>query len=242
MLCITWFQIPVASLMAWLGFENKEEATLFCQCHGFPVDNTKEIVHFERSSYIEEPEKFPSTRRSFLLIENKRLCSVSQIIANGPLPTDPTTDHKPQNSFDNNGYLLREAWLDNSFTDQKHVAAVHPSTTPRLAANVKQSSPLRRLPEITMQHQVPTYQATIASRPPVTSIISSTILESVWNQLLTSTVDEIARETLVSVLNQQIRIKKIAGHFFQIFMTEFMRYFFLVNNLCFLNMHLNLWT
>ena len=212
--------------MAWLGFENQEETTLFCQCHGLSVDNTRETVHFERSSYIEVPEKFPSTRRSFLLIENKRLCSISQIIANGPLPIDPTTDHTPQNSFDNNGYLLKEAWLDNSSADQRHVITIHPSTTSRLATNVMQSSPLSRLQvlENTMQHQVQTHQMISASRSHVTPIISSTILESVWNQLLTSTVEEITREMLVSVINQQIKIKKIVGDVFQTYMIEFMRY------------------
>lgn len=208
--------------MAWLGFENKEEVTLFCQCHGLLVDDTKELVHFERSSYIEEPEKFPSTRRSFLLIENKRMCSVSQIIANGPLSIDPTIDHKPQNSFDNHGYLLKEAWLDNSFTD--HVGTTHPSTAPQLAINAMQTSSLTRLPKNNLQLQAPIYHASSASKQRVTSTLSSTMLESVWNPLLTSTVEEFIRETIVTILNQQMRIKKIAGHIFQIYMTEFVRY------------------
>lgn len=101
-------QIQLASLGNLLGFEGPEEVAAWCEAHGLPVDMSKAIVNFERSSFIEIPEKFPSLRRSFRLIESKRIYSVGQIIANGPMPEDPTPKHQPHNSFDSSGILLRE--------------------------------------------------------------------------------------------------------------------------------------
>lgn len=68
-------------------------------------------MSFERSSFIELPERFPPLRRSFRLIEKKRTCLVSRILANGPVPADPTPNHQPCNSFDQSGMLLKEAWM-----------------------------------------------------------------------------------------------------------------------------------
>lgn len=98
----------LSSLVNLLGFEDEEEAAVWCECHGLPFD--KKAVKFDRTSFIELPEKFPPMRRSSL-IESKRISSVSKFIARGLVPEDPTLHHTPLSSFDCNGSLLQEAWL-----------------------------------------------------------------------------------------------------------------------------------
>ena len=100
--------MQLASLVNLLGFEDEEEAELWCECHGLPFDI--KVVKFDRTSFVELPEKFPPMRRSSL-IENKLISSVSNCISKGVIPEDPTLHHTPLNSFDCNGLLLQEAWL-----------------------------------------------------------------------------------------------------------------------------------
>lgn len=105
-----------------LGYEDIEEAALWCEYYGLPIDPVKKVVKFDRSSFIESPEKFPPMRRSSL-IENKRTSSVSESIAKGIVPEDPTLYHTPLNSFDSNGQLLKEAWLAE---DQGELVKIFP--------------------------------------------------------------------------------------------------------------------
>lgn len=174
------------------------------------VDNTKEIVNFERNGYIELPEKFPPKRRSFSLIESKRISSVSQIIANGPLPIDPTVNHAPQNSFDSNGYLLKEAWLDGSVPDIKPFSSNLSSGT---------STQFR---ESKIKHEAPIFESSIARRR-TSSSVTPAVLGYFWSELLESTIEEIILEILTDISKQQ-KIMKIADRVYQVYMNEFMRY------------------
>lgn len=112
--------MQLSSLVNILGYEDNEEAALWCECYGLPIDHLKKVVKFDRSSFIEGPEKFPPMRRSSL-IENKRTSLVSETIAKGRTPEDPTLYHTPLSSFDSNGLLLKEAWLTEDQGEQKNL-------------------------------------------------------------------------------------------------------------------------
>jgi hypothetical protein len=94
-----------------LGFEDQEEAGTWCQYHGLAVDLDKDIIHLERSGFIQMPDNFPPKRRSLRLIESKRRSSISRVIANGQVDFNAALNHQPHISFDEHGYLLKEAWL-----------------------------------------------------------------------------------------------------------------------------------
>lgn len=101
-----------------LGFENAEEACAWCDAHGLSVDVEKDLLLLDRRTFIEMPEKFPPIRRSFHLIESKRSGPLCQIIANGPINTNVLANHRPQNSFDLNGYLKKEALFEDENADE----------------------------------------------------------------------------------------------------------------------------
>lgn len=101
-----------------LKFENPDEALSWCETHGLRVELDKDVVLLSRSSFIDLPEKFPPIRRSFRLIEGKRNGPLSLIIANRPINTEALASHRPQNSFDPNGFLKKEALFDDEHARQ----------------------------------------------------------------------------------------------------------------------------
>lgn len=113
-------------MIAILGYEDEQEAASWCQCYGLPIDSLKRTVKFDRSTFVEDPEKIPSMRRSSI-IEGKRKTLVSECIAKGLVPEDPTVNHVPFNSFSSNGYLLKEAW---SLDDNEEVDSANPPSAP----------------------------------------------------------------------------------------------------------------
>lgn len=183
------------SLVNLLGYEDVEEAAIWCEYHGLPLDPLKNTVKFERPSFIELPEKFPPMRRSSL-IENKRIFSVSKCIAKSLVPEDPTLHHIPLNSFDCNSVLLQEAWLAE---DQGEL--------------VKASL----LPVVTSTVTAPTYIS-------VSPSMIETISVRVRNELILATVNEILEEIVQQLVAQQI-IVKTAHRIFRQLLEEFTRYY-----------------
>ena len=104
-------QFPLSNFIDMLGFEDQEEAGTWCQYHGLAVDLDKDIIHLERSGFIQMPDNFPPKRRSLRLIESKRRSSISRVIANGQVDFNAALNHQPHISFDEHGYLHKKAWL-----------------------------------------------------------------------------------------------------------------------------------
>jgi len=178
-----------------LGFEDEEEAIAWCQCHNLSVDEHSEAITLERTSFIEMPEKFPNKRRSFQLIENKRTCPVSQIIANGRLPLDQTLNHEPHNSFDQNGVLFRHSWLaDDQAVEQ--VVAYEPNQKP--------------------------FAAVEQQNLPVSSFVKEAVSKNIFNQLIDFTVGEFvflsAQETL-----RERKVIKLTKLCYETFICDFIR-------------------
>ena len=165
------------SLVNLLGYEDVEEAAIWCEFHGLPLDPLKNTVKFERPCFIELPEKFPPMRRSSL-IENKRISSVSKCIAKSLMPEDPTWHHIPLNSFDCYGVLLPEAWLAE---DQGEFVRASLLPVPSTIT-------------------APTY-ATVSQN------VIETISVRVRNELILVTVNEILEEIVQQLVAQQIKVK-----------------------------------
>lgn len=134
------------------------------------MDASKETVYLERSSFIDLPEKFPPLRRSFQLIESKRTSPVSAIIANGPVPPDPTGSHQPHNSFDEKGVLLKEAWFAEDQCDEAQL-----------------------LPVMTFSGATST-SSTVSVSLPVLESICGTVAEEVISSTVKETVFELAKQ------------------------------------------------
>lgn len=177
----------LTSLVNLLGFEDEEEAAVWCECHGLPIDLTKRTVKFDRTTFVELPEKFPQMRRSSL-IESKRLVTVSECLANGPIHEDPTLHHVPQNSFDNKGFLLREALLIEEHVDSKEMQ-VEAICNPSAQIAISASSPFN-----------------------LTEPISSRICNELLRMIVDEFVDEIARQTVMQKALHRISVL-IAGNF-----------------------------
>ncbi|KZS21198.1 Germinal-center associated nuclear-like protein [Daphnia magna] len=171
-------QIQLNSLVSLLGYEDEEEAASWCECHGLPLDFEKNTVKFDRSSFIELPEKFPSMRRSSI-IESKRTSLVSKCIAKNDVPEDPTLHHTPCNSFDSNGVLLQEAWLAEDH--EELVTTIAPPAVP----------PTTKSP------------ASISILPNLIENISIRI----HNELINTTVYGIAKEIAVQVAIQNAKVQ-----------------------------------
>jgi hypothetical protein len=182
------------SLINLLGYEDEEEAAIWCEYHGLPLDPQKKTVKFDRSSFIELPEKFPPMRRSSL-IENKRTSSVSNCIAKSGVPEDPTLHHTPLNSFDCNGVLLPEAWLT-----EDQVELVKASQVPAVSSTIT----------------APTYTS-------VPQNMVETMSVRVRNELIIATVNEILEEIVQQMVVEQIKVKTTHRIFRQL-LEEFTRY------------------
>jgi hypothetical protein len=182
------------SLVNLLGYEDTDEAAIWCEYHGLPLDPLKNTVKFDRSSFIELPEKFPPMRRSSL-IENKRISSVSKCIAKSLVPEDPTLHHIPLNSFDCNGVLLQEAWLAEDQSD-----LVKASILPTLPSSIT----------------APTYI-------PVSQNMIETITVRVRNELIMTSVNEILEEIVQQMVVQQMKVKTTHRIFRQL-LEDFTRY------------------
>ncbi|KAI9558454.1 hypothetical protein GHT06_015241 [Daphnia sinensis] len=184
-------QIQLNNLVSLLGYEDEEEAATWCECHGLPIDFEKNAVKFDRSSFIELPEKFPPMRRSSI-IESKRTSSVSKCIAKNDVPEDPTLHHTPFNSFDSNGMLLQEAWLAEDH--EELVATIAPPAAP---STTKLPASFTILPNLTEN---------IAIR--------------IQNELINTTVYEIAKEIAVQVAIQNAKVQ-IAHRIFKQCLDDF---------------------
>ena len=180
-----------------LGFEDKEEAAAWCQCHNLPVDEHSDTIALERTTFVETPEKFPNKRRSFQLIENKRTCPVSQIIANGRVPLDQAlSNHQPHNSFDQNGILYRHSWLADDQTVEKVV-----SYEPAQNALVVTEQP----------HSL------------VSSFVRETVTSTIFNQVIDSTVGELLFQLAQEVQREQHNIFKLTKFYYESFIRDFTR-------------------
>lgn len=186
--------MQLGSLVSLLGYEDEEEAAVWCECHGLPLDPQKSTVKFDRSSFVEMPEKFPSMRRSSI-IESKRTSSISKCIAKSLVPEDPTLHHTPLNSFDSNGVLLQEAWLAEDH--EELVTALAPQTRP----------PIIKSPSCT------------SILPNLIENISIKIRSEIVNTTVNDIVREIALQAVIK--NAQVRT---SHRIFKQFLDDFMRY------------------
>ena len=193
------FQIQLSNLVNLLGFEDKEEAITWCQCHGLPVDLNSETITFERTTFIEMPEKFPSKRRSHQLIERKRNCPVSVIIGNGQLPVDPSLNHCPHDSFDSTGVLLKEAWM----AEDQGIARQSCLSEPREQQHLQQAS--------------------LEPASVVSHAVKEAISRNIFTQVIDSTVGELVLSTTQEVLREHA-ILKMSKLVFEAYVKDFVRY------------------
>lgn len=170
----------LSSLVKLLGYKDVEEVSLLCECHGLPFDSFKQVVKFDRSCFLDNPVKVPPMRRSSL-IENKRKSSVSEIIAKRRVPEDPTLHHEPLNSFDEAGYLRREAWYTE---EQVELLKIFPSTV-NLSADGS---------NITT----------------VSSTFIESLSVRVQNELINSTVKKFLVEICTQVVSDELLVNKTA--------------------------------
>ncbi|XP_057368752.1 germinal-center associated nuclear protein-like [Daphnia carinata] len=171
-------QIQLNNLVSLLGYEDEEEAGTWCECHGLPIDFDKKAVKFDRTSFIELPEKFPPMRRSSI-IESKRTSSVSKCIAKNDVPEDPTLHHTPFNSFDSNGMLLQEAWLA-----EEHEELVTTIAPPAVPSTTKPPASISIVPNLI-----------------------ENITMRIHRELISSTVYEITKEIALQVAIQNAKVQ-----------------------------------
>lgn len=190
------FQLLLNNLANILGFEDENETASWSECYGLPIDPFKKIVKLDRSTFIEVPEKFPPMRRSSI-IESKRRLRVSECIAKGLVPEDPTPNHVPTNSFDNNGYLLKETWS--------------PDDREELEKAIKPAIPVT---------------STIVKLPS-TAAFTSSLVESFSRRtcidLINSTAEEILVEVAQLTMSQAGMIVKLSSHVYENYLMEFIR-------------------
>ncbi|GAB6033474.1 Germinal-center associated nuclear protein [Chamberlinius hualienensis] len=107
-------QFPVSKFMTLFGFDDSNEVAEYVSFHNLQVEG--ETVMLDRSRFT-PPEKIP-LRRAKLLIESKRNCSVGELVYGEPIPENPFNYYEPQNSFEESGYLKREALTHFDAFDQ----------------------------------------------------------------------------------------------------------------------------
>ncbi|XP_064489302.1 germinal-center associated nuclear protein-like [Ornithodoros turicata] len=117
-------EIPLSTLVDQLKFDDAAEAQDFATCLGQAADEM--FLYLDRSSQM-QLERAPlregggnvifSTRRGWeqkgrskLLVENKRTCSIGEVVNGSPLPSDPLDSYIPHDSFMTDGTLRPAAY------------------------------------------------------------------------------------------------------------------------------------
>lgn len=152
-------------------------------------------MKLDRSTFIEVPEKFPPMRRSSI-IESKRRLRVSECIAKGLVPEDPTLNHVPTNSFDSNGYLLKETWSIDDHEDLEK--AIKPSAPV--------TSSIVKLPTAAF-----------------TSSLVESFSRRTCIDLINSTAEEILVEVAQLTMSQTGMIIKLSSRVYENYLIEFIR-------------------
>ncbi|XP_068158910.1 LOW QUALITY PROTEIN: protein xmas [Drosophila tropicalis] len=101
--------LPLAYISKLLGFppEQEDEAAYFLQHYGLEITESARVI----LTRIDTPEADYKLKRQLELVESKRQQSVGECICGETLP--PATlyrNHRPHNSFNEQGYLQSSAW------------------------------------------------------------------------------------------------------------------------------------
>lgn len=117
-------EIPLATLVQQLGFDDASEARDLATCLGLAADDQAFFLIRSSQSQMDRAPLREGTgdaaysgRRSWLqkarskvLVENKRTCSVGEVVNGGPLPPNPCNNYQPHDSFMADGMLRPVAY------------------------------------------------------------------------------------------------------------------------------------
>ncbi|KAL7286538.1 hypothetical protein TKK_0019166 [Trichogramma kaykai] len=105
-------EYPLYELIDILGFEDEDEVNHFCNQTGLKCDRENLYIKLKKDNF-HHPDGQIEQGRAYNLILSKRQAinqAVGQCIAGGEWPEKIHINHKPHSSFDDNGYLLRDAY------------------------------------------------------------------------------------------------------------------------------------
>ncbi|CAH1116423.1 unnamed protein product [Phaedon cochleariae] len=108
---------PLIDLKILLAFDDVQSTMDFIQTYGLSMNEENTHVILEKNSFA-TPD-FPYVLdRSLIVVESKRSFSVGRIICGKGLQPKIYENHSPQNSFDQNGFLVCKDILEESELEQ----------------------------------------------------------------------------------------------------------------------------
>ncbi|XP_058806337.1 germinal-center associated nuclear protein-like [Phymastichus coffea] len=183
-------QYPLYELIDILGFEDEDEVFEFCHRVGLKCDKESLYIKLKRESF-RKPENFDQNR-AYNLVLSKRLSinqSVGECIAGGKRPKKLYENHKPYNSFNAKGYLMKKSFnaqdqkkILNNVNEKKRTKSV---TTSMSTFKKPESAPLSSMTTTTFDKEF-TPATTVE-----TSVVSKTTIQSVFtsaNAITTSSI------------------------------------------------------
>ncbi|XP_063959070.1 germinal-center associated nuclear protein-like [Lytechinus pictus] len=200
---------PTAELVHLLAFEDDEQASNFCECHG--LGNADGCIQLSRGGFI-YPEEAITSQRAPSVIEAKNDQSVGEVVNNGPLPLAPP--HTPISSFDVNGRLLDRGVEDKTGQEMAQPERKIEKATLQEHLPIQQviqfQEPQTRevIPEVTQYPQQAVLQARVEETKP---IINQEVVKDITKELFLDVIDEMIRDLSIKFMDTLALIQATPG-------------------------------
>ncbi|KAH8862405.1 Germinal-center associated nuclear protein [Schistosoma japonicum] len=212
---------PISTLTRQLGFENEAESINFCETWGLSVLNS--YVIFEKQIQPQPPSLPWKERRSFHLIENKRIGIPLSVLFNGS-PIDPSDAIPPpvHSSFDSDG-----KYMNSQNKNSQHDSDM-PDYNNRFTYNSVRDDCWIMLPTPLSVHQQLESNSSLLTTKPWSAGINTYNRKQMFNELLEFVYNDCVDEVVCcsnlteTVLLEEITINELIENLIADFIKEYL--------------------